>query len=148
VLPLPTGRRTGPAGRRQERGGTVFLNEVASLSPGLQLQLLRILQEAEFEHGPGRSALADARFVMSSSENLPALVDQGKFRQDLYYRIAVICLKLPPLRHRGNDIETLAEHFRARFATSTARRSSASPATPSTHSTDTTGRATSASSKE
>ena len=89
---------------------------MASLSPGLQLQLLRILQEAEFEHGPGRSALADARFVMSSSENLPALVEQGKFRQDLYYRMAVICLKLPPLRQRGNDIETLAEHFRARFA--------------------------------
>ena len=105
------------AGRpARERGGTIFLNEVASLSPGLQLQLLRTLQEAEFEHGPGRSALADARFVMSSSENLPALVDQGKFRQDLYHRMPVICLKLTPLRQRGNDIETLAEHFRARFA--------------------------------
>ncbi len=105
------------AGRpAQERGGTVFLNEVASLAPGLQLQLLRILQEAEFEHGPGRSALADARIVMSSSENLPALVDQGKFRQDLYHRMAVIGLKLPPLRNRGNDIETLAEHFRARYS--------------------------------
>ncbi|MEJ7638847.1 MAG: sigma-54 dependent transcriptional regulator [Singulisphaera sp.] len=114
--PPPDGTPDRNGRPAQERGGTVFLNEVASLSPGLQLQLLRILQEAEFEHGPGRSALADARFVMSSSENLPALVDQGRFRQDLYYRMAVICLKLPPLRHRENDIETLAEHFRARFA--------------------------------
>jgi two-component system response regulator HydG len=58
----------------------------------------------------------DVRFLMSTSENLVGLVEQGKFRQDLYHRISVICLKLPPLRHRGTDVEQLAEYFRARFA--------------------------------
>src|SRR5205807_8208935 len=76
------------------------------------------LQDSEFEslaghHGGGHS---DVRFLMSTSENLLGLVEQGKFRQDLYHRISVICLKLPPLRHRGTDIEQLAEFFRSRFA--------------------------------
>ena len=144
--PDGTPERTGrPA---QERGGTVFLNEVAALSPGLQLQLLRILQEAEFEHGPGRSALADVRFVLSSSENLPALVDQGKFRQDLYYRMAVICLKLPPLRHRGDRHRAarraLPGPVRARIRQGDRRLHPRRARLPATA---TTGRATSASSR-
>ena len=104
----------------QAHGGTLFINEVSGLPENLQAQLLQSLQDREFEsngnghtgHGPS----PDVRFLMSSSDNLPALVEQGKFRQDLYYRISVICLKLSPLRHRPADIEALAEYFRTRFA--------------------------------
>ncbi|MFO0950954.1 MAG: sigma 54-interacting transcriptional regulator [Isosphaeraceae bacterium] len=96
----------------QAVGGTLFLNDVAALSESLQLQLLRALQDREYEHAPG----GDIRFLMSTSENLVGLVDQAKFRQDLYHRASVICLKLPPLRARGTDIEQLAEYFRARFS--------------------------------
>jgi two-component system response regulator HydG len=98
----------------QAQGGTLFLKDVASLSDDLQLQLLRALQDREYEHHA--SAHPDVRFLMSTSENLLSLVEEGKFRQDLYHRASVICLKLPPLRHRGSDIEQLAESFRARFS--------------------------------
>ncbi|MDR3638021.1 MAG: sigma-54 dependent transcriptional regulator [Isosphaeraceae bacterium] len=102
----------------QAQGGTLFLSEVAALSANLQWHLLHALQVRELEvanslHNGGTN---DIRFLLSTSENLSALVEQGKFRQDLYHRISVICLKLPPLRHRGNDIEQLAEFFRSRFA--------------------------------
>jgi two-component system response regulator HydG len=103
----------------QAQRGTLFLDEVAALPDDLKLQLLRLLQDREFESmNPGHVAppQADVRFLMSTSENLVAMVEQGKFRQDLYHRISVICLKLPPLRHRGSDIEQLAEYFRARYA--------------------------------
>ncbi|GAC1475793.1 MAG: sigma-54 dependent transcriptional regulator [Isosphaeraceae bacterium] len=101
----------------QAKGGTLFLNEVASLSDGLQLELLEVLQEREGDSGPhGQGSSADVRCLMSTSENLFALVQEGKFRQDLYHRVSVVCLKLPPLRHRGGDIEQLAEYFRARFS--------------------------------
>ncbi len=101
----------------QAQGGTLFLSEVAALTSTLQWHLLRALQGREADPtgllpGPAQ----DVRFLLSTSENLAALVEQGKFRQDLYHRISVICLKLPPLRHRGNDIEQLAEYFRSRFA--------------------------------
>jgi two-component system response regulator HydG len=105
----------------QALGGTMFINEVSGLPENLQAQLLQSLQEREFEsiangHAhPGHGFSPDARFLMSSSDNLPALVEQGRFRQDLYYRISVICLKLSPLRHRPGDIEALAEYFRTRF---------------------------------
>ncbi len=102
----------------QAEGGTLFLKEVAALSEEHQLQLLRALQDSEFEGVlNGRSSRhGDVRFLMSTSENLLTLVEQGKFRQDLYHRMSVICLKLPPLRHRGGDIEQLAESFRVRYA--------------------------------
>jgi two-component system response regulator HydG len=101
----------------QAQGGTLHISEVSSFSANLQLQLLRTLQDREFEAmTPNLSAASDVRFLISSSENLVSLVEQGRFRQDLYHRISVICLKLPPLRHRGTDIEQLAEYFRARFA--------------------------------
>jgi two-component system response regulator HydG len=97
-------------------GGTLFLDEVTGLPEDLQAQLLRVLQEREPE-GDGHHATApDVRFLMSGSDQLLSLVEQGKFPQDLYHRISVICLKLPPLRHRMADIEALAEYFRARFA--------------------------------
>jgi two-component system response regulator HydG len=101
---------------QQAHGGTLFLDEVAALPDHLQAQLLQALQEREPE-GHGHHATApDVRFLMSGSDNLMSLVEQGQFRQDLYHRISVVCLKLPPLRHRMADIEALAEYFRARFA--------------------------------
>jgi two-component system response regulator HydG len=100
----------------QAQGGTLFLNDLAALSDPLQLLLLRALQDREYEQASGHAPHADVRFLMSTSENLGGLVEQAKFRQDLYHRASVICLKLPPLRHRGPDIETLAEYFRARFS--------------------------------
>jgi len=101
----------------QAQGGTLFLNDVGALSDALQLQLLRALQEREREHAAGfHNPHADVRFLLSTSENLVSLVDQAKFRQDLYHRASVVCLKLPPLRHRGADVEQVAEFFRARFS--------------------------------
>jgi two-component system response regulator HydG len=95
----------------QAHTGTLFLNDVSALSDSLQLQLLRALQDREYEHGTH-----DVRFLMSTAENLVALVDRAKFRRDLYHRASVVCLTLPPLRTRGTDIELLAEYFRARFS--------------------------------
>jgi two-component system response regulator HydG len=99
------------------RGGTLLLDEVAALPSELQFQLLRELQVRDYEASSGQNLLIhDVRFIMSTSESLPALVEQGRFRQELFHRISVITLTLPPLRHRGADIEQLAESFRARFA--------------------------------
>jgi two-component system response regulator HydG len=98
----------------QAQGGTLFLNEVAALPDAFQAQLLDALQGNR--HESNGHFQPDVRFLMSTSDNLVSLVDQGKFRQDLFYRLSVICLKLPPLRHRSADIEPLADHFRERFA--------------------------------
>src|SRR5262249_17639356 len=101
----------------QAQGGNLFINEVSGLPDHLQAQLLAALQEREpDEEGLRHGTHHDVRFLMSSSDNLPAQVEQGKFRQDLYYRISVICLKLSPLRHRSGDIEALAENYRTRFS--------------------------------
>ena len=97
----------------QAQGGTLFLSDVSALSDGLQIQLLRVLQDREY--GPGGTP-TDIRVLMSASEHLMNLVEQSKFRQDLYHRASVVCLKLPPLRHRGIDVEQLAEYFRSRFS--------------------------------
>jgi two-component system response regulator HydG len=100
----------------QSLGGTMFINEVSELPENLQMQLLQTLQDHELEGNGNRlGSSLDVRFLMSSSDNLPAMVEQGKFRQDLYHRISVICLKLSPLRHRQADIEPLAEYFRTRL---------------------------------
>jgi two-component system response regulator HydG len=101
----------------QAHGGTLYLSEVAALSHSLQRELLHALQGREHaQNGYAATSAPEIRFLLSTSENLLALVEQGKFRQDLYHRISVICLKLPPLRHRVNDIEPLAEYFRAKFS--------------------------------
>jgi two-component system response regulator HydG len=103
----------------QARGGTLHIQEVGALSSELQLQLFRELQLQDIESAAGHPRLParpGVRFVMSTSENLPALLEQGKFRPELYHRISTLCLMVPPLRHRGADIEVLAEHFRALFA--------------------------------
>jgi two-component system response regulator HydG len=103
----------------QARGGTLHLQEVAALPPEIQLQLLRELQFHDIEVASGHHRPAEqtgVRFVLSTSDNLPAVVEQGRFRPELYHRISTFCLMVPPLRHRGADVELLAEHFRAGFA--------------------------------
>jgi len=101
----------------QARGGTLYLHEVGALPLELQHHLLRELQFRDYETTAGRPVSSgEVRFLMSTSENIPTLIDQGKFRQELYHRISLISLMLPPLRHRGTDIELLADAFRARFS--------------------------------
>ncbi len=101
----------------QARGGTLYLHEVGAVPLELQHHLLRELQFRDYEATAGRAASSgEVRFLMSTSENIPVLIDQGRFRQELYHRISLISLMLPPLRHRGTDIELLADAFRARFS--------------------------------
>ena len=126
-MPRAAGRRRPPPRRTipgdwsnklaQAHGGTLYLDEVAALPLELQLHLLRELQFRDYEASAGHPLPpGEARFLMSTSENLPALIEQGRFRQELYHRISVISLMLPPLRHRGTDVELLAESFRAHYA--------------------------------
>ena len=103
----------------QAQGGTLHVQEVATLPQEIQLQLFRELQFNDIDVASGHyrpTGLTGARFVLSTSDNLPAVVEQGKFRPELYHRISTFCLIVPPLRHRGADVELLAEHFRAGFA--------------------------------
>lgn len=93
-------------------GGTIFLDEINSASPGMQLKLLRVLQERRFEPvGSNGTVEIDVRVVLASNQPLEELVAAGRFRQDLYYRINVVKIELPPLRDRVADIPLLAEHF-------------------------------------
>jgi DNA-binding NtrC family response regulator len=93
-------------------GGTIFLDEINSASPGMQLKLLRVLQERRFEPvGSSETIEVDVRVVLATNQPLEALVASGAFRQDLYYRINVVKIELPPLRERVPDIAKLAEHF-------------------------------------
>lgn len=97
---------------KQSDSGTIFLDEIATASPGLQVKLLRVLQEFEFEQvGGTRTFHVDTRVVLATNENLAQAVAAGRFRQDLYYRVNVINIELPPLRERIADIPLLAEHF-------------------------------------
>lgn len=93
-------------------GGTIFLDEINSASQGMQLKLLRVLQERRFEPvGSTQTVEVDVRVVLASNQPLERLVAEGAFRQDLYYRINVVKIDLPPLRDRPGDIALLAEHF-------------------------------------
>lgn len=93
-------------------GGTLFLDEINSASPAMQLKLLRVLQERKFEPvGSNETIEVDVRVILASNQNLETLVAQGGFRQDLYYRINVVKIEMPPLRERVGDIAMLAEHF-------------------------------------
>jgi DNA-binding NtrC family response regulator len=101
-----------PGKFRLADGGTIFLDEIATASPALQVKLLRVLQEMEFEPvGGGETQRVDARVILATNENLATLVAQGRFRADLFWRINVVTLELPPLRERAADILPLAEHF-------------------------------------
>lgn len=108
-----TGATANKIGKFQQAdGGTIFLDEIGTASPGLQVKLLRVLQELQFEPVGGTETFrVDARVILATNEDLSRLVAQGRFRQDLYYRINVINIELPPLRERISDIALLARHF-------------------------------------
>jgi transcriptional regulator with GAF, ATPase, and Fis domain/serine/threonine protein kinase len=92
--------------------GTLFLDEVGEMSPGLQGKLLRVLQEGEFRRvGGQRTERTDVRVVVATNRDLQAMVDDGRFRQDLFFRLAVVRIALPPLRERSEDVPLLVRHF-------------------------------------
>ena len=96
----------------QAQGGTIFLDEIADVSPALQVRLLRVLQDKSFQPLGGTEAVAgDVRVVAATNKDLKSMVDAGNFREDLYYRIQVFKVTLPPLRERKEDIPLLAQHF-------------------------------------
>ncbi len=98
--------------------GTLFLDEIGDISPALQAKLLRVLQEKEFlPVGSTRVRHADVRFIAATNRNLEEEVAKGSFREDLYYRLNVVSLQVPPLRERRDDIAPLAEFFAAKYAT-------------------------------
>lgn len=97
-------------------GGSIFLDEINSMSPKLQVKLLRVLQEREFERvGESRTIRVNARVIAATNASLEELVEQGEFREDLYYRLNVVQVLLPPLRERRDDIPALAQHFLKQF---------------------------------
>jgi len=99
-------------------GGTLFLDEIGDMSIEVQAKLLRVIEEASFERLGGVKRISvDARIVAATNQDLSTLIRAGRFREDLYYRLAVVSLGLPPLRERRGDIPLLLEHFLGRFAT-------------------------------
>jgi DNA-binding NtrC family response regulator len=97
-------------------GGTIFLDEIGDMSPNLQVKLLRVLQEQKFERvGGTRTLEIDVRIIAATNKNLISAVNKGTFRQDLYYRLNVIPIKVPPLRHRTEDIPLLVDFFMKKF---------------------------------
>ena len=97
-------------------GGTIFLDEIGEMTPMMQVKLLRVLQERRFRRVGGLEEIeVDIRVVAATNQDLPRLVAEGRFREDLYYRINVIPVQLPPLRERREDIPLIAEHFLAKY---------------------------------
>jgi DNA-binding NtrC family response regulator len=116
--------RSKPGRLELATGGTLFLDEIGELAPAIQAKLLRVLQEREFERvGGTRSIRADARIVAATNRDLAAEVGRGAFREDLYYRLNVVSIRLPPLRDRKEDIGPLLDHFLRRFAADAGRQS-------------------------
>ena len=118
------GSFTGAAGRKEGRferadGGTLFLDEIGEITPATQVKLLRVLQTREFERVGGTEAIkVDVRFVAATNRDLAAEVKAGKFREDLYYRLNVVAVTLPPLRERKEDLPPLVSHFIEKFSES------------------------------
>jgi Nif-specific regulatory protein len=116
------GSFTGAASQRRGRfeeadGGTVFLDEVGELSLPMQAKLLRVLQEKSFERVGGNATIqVDLRIIAATNRDLVSMVEEGTFREDLYYRLFVFPITIPPLRDRGNDIVALADHFVSHFS--------------------------------
>ena len=116
------GAFTGATGRRLGRfelaeGGTIFLDEVGELPPETQVALLRVLQEHEFERvGGSRSIRANVRVIVATNRDLEAAIAEGTFRSDLFYRLSVFPIEIPPLRQRREDIPMLVQYFIDRYA--------------------------------
>jgi Nif-specific regulatory protein len=121
------GAYTGAQGQRKGRfelshGGTLFLDEIGDISASFQAKLLRVLQEREFERVGGSTVVkVDVRLILATNRNLERMVQAGEFRADLYYRINVVSIQLPPLRERREDIPAMAQHFLERFNLENAR---------------------------
>jgi Nif-specific regulatory protein len=117
------GAFTGAIAMRKGRfeianGGTIFLDEIGDISPSTQVKLLRVLQEKEFERvGSQEPIHCDVRVVTATSRNLEELIEEGKFRMDLYYRLNVFPIYVPPLRERKSDILQLADYFVEKYST-------------------------------
>jgi formate hydrogenlyase transcriptional activator len=104
-------------------GGTIFLDEIAELSPEIQVALLRVLQEKEFERvGGNRTIKTDVRVIAATNKDLQREVSEGRFRLDLFYRLNVFPVQVPPLRDRVSDIPALVDYFAARFANRTGKK--------------------------
>lgn len=122
------GAFTGAAATKPGRfemadGGTLFLDEIGDVSPATQVKLLRVIQEREFERVGGvKTIKVNIRLLVATHRDLEKLVKEGKFREDLYYRINVLPLFIPPLRDRKNDIPVLAEYFLEKFAKENAKK--------------------------
>jgi two-component system response regulator HydG len=107
---------------REAEGGTLFLDEIGDMAPELQAKLLRAIEDhAVRPVGSDETILVDLRIVVATNKDLPARMQTGTFREDLYYRLAVIPIHLPPLRERREDIPLLAEHFLCRAATASGK---------------------------
>jgi DNA-binding NtrC family response regulator len=112
-----TGANTSKAGKFEAADtGTVFLDEIGDVPPAIQVKLLRVLQDREFERlGSNRTMHTDVRVVAATNVDLRAALEQGTFREDLYYRLNVVPLDIPPLRERKEDIPYLVDHFAKKF---------------------------------
>ena len=114
-----TGAHTNKKGLMEiAEGGTIFLDEIGEMTPTMQVKLLRVLQDRRFRRLGGTEEIqADVRVIAATNQDLPKLVADGRFREDLYYRLNVLTVAVPPLRERSEDIPLLAEHFLQQFAT-------------------------------
>src|ERR1700761_3454911 len=120
------GSFTGAFAKRDGRfaraaGGTLFLDEIGELSPAVQVKLLRVLQEGEYEPLGGNTTKSDVRIVAATNRDLVSEVAAGRFREDLYYRLNVIAVTAPPLRARREDIPLLVDHFLGVYCTKNGR---------------------------
>jgi two-component system response regulator HydG len=120
------GAFTGAAGKKEGRfakaaGGTLLLDEIGELTPSVQVKLLRVLQEGEYEPLGGNTTKSDVRIVAATNRDLVAEVAAGRFREDLYYRLNVIAITAPPLRARREDIPLLVDHFLGQYCAKNGR---------------------------
>jgi DNA-binding NtrC family response regulator len=112
-----TGAAAARAGKfEQADGGTVFLDEIGDVTPPVQVKLLRVLQERELERlGGNKTIQVDVRVIAATNQDLQAAIEEGAFREDLYYRLNVVPIRIPPLRERRPDIPLLVDHFLAKY---------------------------------